>query len=106
MEPAINGEVGEVVVTKLNSSYPMLRLATGDLSSIIDETSPCGRTNMRIKGWMGRADQTTKIKGLFVDMLQELAYFRHLKFLEKYPKKIKHIINIVKINLGLWITFF
>ena len=60
------GEVGEVVVTKLDSFYPMIRLATGDLSSIIDETSPCGRTNMRIKGWMGRAEQSTKVKGLFI----------------------------------------
>ena len=60
------GEVGEVVITKLNNSYPMIRLATGDLSAIIDEPSPCGRTNMRIKGWMGRAEQSTKVKGIFV----------------------------------------
>ena len=61
-----NGEVGEVVVTKLNNSYPMIRLATGDLSAIIDTLSPCGRTNMRIKGWMGRAEQSTKVKGIFI----------------------------------------
>ena len=60
------GEVGEVVITKLNNPYPMIRLATGDLSAIIDEPSPCGRTNIRIKGWMGRAEQSTKVKGLFV----------------------------------------
>ena len=66
MEPAVNGEVGEVVITKLNSSYPMLRLATGDLSAIIEEPSPCGRTNTRIAGWMGRAEQSTKVKGLFI----------------------------------------
>ncbi|MDC3024114.1 AMP-binding protein, partial [Alphaproteobacteria bacterium] len=60
------GEVGEVVVTKVNSDYPMIRLGTGDLSKIIDEPSPCGRTNYRIEGWMGRAEQSTKFKGLFV----------------------------------------
>lgn len=60
------GEVGEVVVTSLNPDYPLIRFATGDLSAAMDGTSPCGRTNMRIKGWMGRADQTTKIKGMFV----------------------------------------
>lgn len=60
------GEVGEVVVTSLNPDYPLIRFATGDLSAVMAGTSPCGRTNMRIKGWMGRADQTTKIKGMFV----------------------------------------
>src|SRR5690242_218644 len=61
-----DGEVGEVVVTSFNPDYPMIRLATGDLSAILPGRSPCGRTNMRIKGWMGRADQTAKIKGMFV----------------------------------------
>jgi len=65
-EPVRDGEVGEVVVTSFDPDYPMIRLATGDLSAILAGCSPCGRTNMRIKGWMGRADQTTKIKGLFV----------------------------------------
>ena len=65
-DPVPEGEVGEVVVTRLNSDYPMVRLATGDLSAVLAGPSPCGRTNMRIKGWMGRADQTTKVKGLFV----------------------------------------
>jgi phenylacetate-CoA ligase len=60
------GEVGEVVVTTFNPDYPMLRLATGDLSTVLAGTSACGRTNMRIKGWMGRADQVTKVKGMFV----------------------------------------
>ena len=60
------GEVGEVVVTALNREYPLIRFATGDLSAVLPGESPCGRTNMRIKGWMGRADQTTKIKGMFV----------------------------------------
>ena len=60
------GEVGEVVVTTFNEDYPLVRFATGDLSAVLPGPSPCGRTNMRIKGWMGRADQTTKVKGLFV----------------------------------------
>jgi phenylacetate-CoA ligase len=64
--PVAPGQVGEVVVTTLNPDYPLIRFATGDLSAVLDGTSPCGRTNMRIKGWMGRADQTTKIKGMFV----------------------------------------
>jgi phenylacetate-CoA ligase len=65
-DPLAAGEVGEVVVTCFNADYPMIRLATGDLSAVLPGRSPCGRTNMRIKGWMGRADQTTKIKGMFV----------------------------------------
>ncbi|MBV7377322.1 phenylacetate--CoA ligase family protein [Maritimibacter dapengensis] len=65
-DPVAPGEVGEVVVTTLNPDYPLIRFATGDLSAVMEGTSPCGRTNMRIKGWMGRADQTTKIKGMFV----------------------------------------
>ncbi|WP_299081277.1 phenylacetate--CoA ligase family protein [uncultured Ruegeria sp.] len=64
--PVVPGEVGEVVVTSLNPDYPLIRFATGDLSAMLPGQSPCGRTNMRIKGWMGRADQTTKIKGMFV----------------------------------------
>jgi phenylacetate-CoA ligase len=65
-DPVAEGEVGEVVVTTANPDYPMIRLATGDLSAVLSGISPCGRTNMRIKGWMGRADQTTKVKGMFV----------------------------------------
>jgi phenylacetate-CoA ligase len=65
-DPVPDGEVGEVVVTSFNPDYPMIRLATGDLSAVMAGTSPCGRTNMRIRGWMGRADQTTKVKGMFV----------------------------------------
>ena len=64
--PVAPGEVGEVVVTTLNPDYPLIRFATGDLSAMMEGLSPCGRTNIRIKGWMGRADQTTKIKGMFV----------------------------------------
>ena len=65
-DPVPEGEVGEVVVTAFNRDYPMVRLATGDLSAVLAGPSPCGRTNMRIKGWLGRADQTTKVKGMFV----------------------------------------
>ncbi|MCB1754206.1 MAG: AMP-binding protein [Gammaproteobacteria bacterium] len=65
-DPVAEGEVGEVVVTTFNRHYPLLRFATGDLSAVLPGASPCGRTNTRIKGWMGRADQTTKIKGMFV----------------------------------------
>jgi phenylacetate-CoA ligase len=64
--PVAPGEVGEVLVTTLNPDYPLIRFATGDLSAVLPGQSPCGRTNLRIKGWMGRADQTTKIKGMFV----------------------------------------
>jgi phenylacetate-CoA ligase len=65
-EPVPEGEVGEVVVTSFDLKRPWIRLALGDLSAVLAGRSPCGRTNMRIKGWMGRADQTTKIKGMFV----------------------------------------
>jgi len=65
-DPVAEGEVGEVVVTTSNRTYPLVRFATGDLSAVMTGTSPCGRTNVRLKGWMGRADQTTKVKGMFV----------------------------------------
>jgi len=65
-QPVTDGEVGEVVVTSLNPDYPLIRFATGDLSAIMEGESPCGRTNRRIKGWMGRADQTAKVRGMFV----------------------------------------
>ncbi len=65
-DPVREGEVGEVVVTTFTPEYPLIRFATGDLSAVLAGPSPCGRTNMRIKGWMGRADQTTKVKGMFV----------------------------------------
>ena len=65
-DPVADGEVGEVVVTNLATEYPLIRFGTGDLSAVLAGQSPCGRTNMRIKGWMGRADQTAKVKGMFV----------------------------------------
>jgi phenylacetate-CoA ligase len=65
-DPVAMGEVGEVVVTTFSPDYPLIRFATGDLSAFLPGKSPCGRTNVRLKGWMGRADQTTKVKGMFV----------------------------------------
>lgn len=75
-EPVKDGEVGEVVVTRFCATYPMFRLATGDLSAIMPGVSPCGRTNTRIRGFMGRADQRTKVKGMFVDPVQIAAVLR------------------------------
>jgi phenylacetate-CoA ligase len=65
-DPVAEGEVGEVVITTFNPDYPLIRFGTGDLSALLPGASPCGRTNARIKGWMGRADQTTKVRGMFV----------------------------------------
>jgi len=69
-DPVAPGEVGEIVVTRLSPAAPLIRLATGDLTAALPGPSPCGRTNMRIRGWMGRADQRTKVKGMFVDPAQ------------------------------------
>ena len=65
-DPVPEGEVGEVVITTFNKDYPLIRFATGDLSAVLPGRSPCGRTNVRIKGWMGRADQSTKVRAMFV----------------------------------------
>jgi phenylacetate-CoA ligase len=65
-DPVAQGEVGEVVLTSFNPDYPLIRFGTGDLSAVLPGMSPCGRTNTRIKGWMGRADQTTKVRAMFV----------------------------------------
>lgn len=65
-DPVAEGETGEVVVSVLNPDYPLIRFATGDLSAVMAGPSPCGRTNMRIRGWLGRADQTAKVRGMFV----------------------------------------
>tara|TARA_R110002020_G_scaffold316361_6_gene531511 strand:- start:42474 stop:43727 length:1254 start_codon:yes stop_codon:yes gene_type:complete len=69
-DPVPEGEVGELVVTTLNPGYPLVRFGTGDLSAIMPGVSPCGRSGPRIQGWMGRADQRTKVKGMFVDPKQ------------------------------------
>lgn len=82
-DPVAEGEVGEVVVTTFNQHYPLIRFATGDLSAALPGVSPCGRTNMRIKGWMGRADQTTKVKGMFVHPSQVAAV------LARHPEIVK-----------------
>ena len=79
-DPVPFGEVGEVLVTTLNPDYPLVRFATGDLSAFMQGHSPCGRTNLRIKGWIGRADQTTKIKGMFIRPEQVAA------FVAKHPE--------------------
>ncbi len=75
--------MGEVLVTILNPDYPLIRFATGDLSAVLPGASPCGRTNMRIKGWMGRADQTTKVKGMFVRPEQVA------EILRRHPEALK-----------------
>ena len=82
-QPVAQGEVGEVVITSFNPDYPLIRFATGDLSALLPGTSPCGRTNMRIKGWLGRADQTTKIKGMFVHPAQIAAVAKRHCDIEK-----------------------
>lgn len=82
-DPLPDGEVGEVVVTALNPDYPLIRFATGDLSAVLPGLSPCGRTNRRIKGWMGRADQTTKVKGMFVHPQQVAEVLKRHPEIEK-----------------------
>ena len=69
-DPVPAGEVGEVLITTFNRDYPLIRFATGDLSAVLPGASPCGRTNVRIKGWMGRADQSTKVRAMFVTPAQ------------------------------------
>ena len=82
-DPLAQGEVGEVVVTPLNPDYPLIRFGTGDLSAFMPGESPCGRTNVRIKGWMGRADQTTKVRGMFVHPSQIA------QLVKRYPEVTK-----------------
>ena len=88
-DPVPPGEVGEIVVTTLRSEYPLFRFATGDMSKIIQGTSPCGRTNTRIFGWMGRADQTAKVKGMFIQP-QQVA-----EFAKNFPeiKRVRLTVN-------------
>ena len=82
-DPVDDGEVGEVVATCFRPEYPLIRFATGDLSAIIPGASPCGRTNVRLKGWMGRADQTTKVKGMFIHPSQIA------QVVERHPEVVK-----------------
>jgi phenylacetate-CoA ligase len=82
-DPVAEGEVGELVVTTLNPDYPLIRFGTGDLSAVLPGQCPSGRTNTRIKGWMGRADQTTKVRGMFVHPAQVAEIAR------RFPEVIK-----------------
>jgi len=82
-DPVAEGEVGEVVVTTLNPDYPLIRFGTGDLSAVLPGACPTGRTNTRIKGWMGRADQTTKVRGMFVHPAQVAEIAR------RFPEVVK-----------------
>jgi len=82
-DPVAPGEVGEVVITSFNPDYPLIRFGTGDLSAVLAGASPCGRTNVRIKGWMGRADQTTKVRGMFVTPKQVS------EILRRHPEIVK-----------------
>jgi len=91
-DPLPPGEVGEVVVTNFNPLYPMVRLATGDLSALMHEPSPCGRTAPRIKGWMGRADQTTKVKGMFVHPSQIA------EVVKRHPEILKARLEVTREN--------
>ena len=82
-DPVAVGEVGEVVVTALNPDYPLIRFATGDMSAIMEGQSSCGRTNKRIRGWMGRADQTTKVRGMFVHPSQVAEVVKEIREITK-----------------------
>jgi phenylacetate-CoA ligase len=90
-DPVPAGEVGEVVVTSLNADYPLIRFGTGDLSAVLSGASPCGRTNTRIKGWMGRADQTTKVRAMFVTPKQVQEVLR------RHPEVLKARLVVVAI---------
>jgi phenylacetate-CoA ligase len=93
-DPVAEGEVGEVLVTSFSQSYPLVRFATGDMSAVMPGESPCGRTNMRIAGWMGRADQTTKVRGMFVRPEQIAAV------LQRHPEltKVRLIVDREGVN--------
>jgi phenylacetate-CoA ligase len=104
--PVEPGEVGEMVVTSFNKAYPLVRFGTGDMSAVIEEASPCGRTNMRIKGWMGRADQRTKIKGMFVDPKQIDELVKGVDGLERARLVVsredsKDVMNLQAVGQGL-----
>lgn len=93
-DPVAPGDVGEVVVTVLNPDYPMIRFATGDMSALMDTPSACGRTNQRIKGWMGRADQTTKVKGMFIRPEQVNAVADRFPEVERYRMVVTNPDNV------------
>ena len=87
-DPVTPGEVGEVVITSFNPDYPLIRFGTGDLSVVLAGASPCGRTNVRLKGWMGRADQTTKVRGMFVTPKQVG------EILRRHPEVVKARLSV------------
>jgi phenylacetate-CoA ligase len=89
-DPVEDGAVGEVLVTSLNPEYPLIRFSTGDLSAFLGGMSPCGRTNQRIKGWMGRADQATKVRGMFVHPMQIEEILRRHKEIEAARMIVSH----------------
>jgi len=91
-DPVPEGEVGEVLVTALNPDYLLIRFATGDLSAVLAGASPCGRTNQRIKGWMGRADQTAKVKGMFVRP-EQIA-----EILRRHPEVLKARLTVSRVG--------
>lgn len=93
-DPVPDGEVGELVVTTLNPAYPLIRFGTGDLSAILPGQSPCGRTAPRINGWMGRADQRTKIKGMFVDPKQIA------ELVAAHPDILRARLSVTRVNDG------
>jgi len=103
-DPVAPGEVGEVVVTTLTPEYPLIRFATGDLSALLPGSSPCGRTNHRIKGWLGRADQTTKVRGLFVhpeqvgDILRRHKSIRRARLVVERPAAADEMTLLVEIG--------
>lgn len=98
-ERVAQGKVGEIVITSFNRNYPLIRFATGDLSAVLSGSSPCGRTNMQIKGWLGRADQTTKIKGMFVHPSQIDQVLRRHPSIEKARLVVTSVDNSDQMQL-------
>lgn len=98
-DPVAHGEVGEVVVTSFNKTYPLIRFGTGDMSAMMEDGSTCGRTGPRIKGWMGRADQTAKIKGMFVHPGQVANVQKRHDALEKVRLVITSVDNVDAMTL-------
>ena len=103
-DPVAPGEVGEVVVTTLTPEYPLIRFATGDLSALLPGSSRCGRTNHRIKGWLGRADQTTKVRGMFVhpeqvaEILRRHKSIRRARLVVERPAAVDEMTLLVEIG--------
>jgi phenylacetate-CoA ligase len=104
-EPVAPGEIGEVVVTTLTPEYPLIRFATGDLSAILPGESPCGRTNLRIRGWLGRADQSTKVRGMFVhpeqvaDVLRRHKSISRARLVVERPGSLDEMALLVEIGV-------